>query len=177
MHQPTLAHLIQLDGDACLNYAFQEEGVEPLQLKTDDEPNRPNIQLYEHVRGGVDLRGLRVLEVSCGHGGGASYFARTYQPAEYAGLDLNPEAIRHCQARHQVVGLRFQVGDAQKLPFADNSFDVVIIPVVGEELEAALAEAREFAAELDQFQQRMARMSRSVVHDLSKLNIKGKDIA
>jgi len=43
--------------------------------------------------------------------------------------------------------------------------------------QAALAEAREFAAELDQFQQRMARMSRSVVHDLSKLNIKGKDIA
>lgn len=59
----------------------------------------------------------------------------------------------------------------------EDSFDVVIIPVVGEELEAALAEAREFAAELDQFQQRMARMSRSVVHDLSKLNIKGKDIA
>lgn len=59
----------------------------------------------------------------------------------------------------------------------EDSFDVEIIPVVGEELEAALAEAREFAAELDHFQQRMARMSRSVMHDLSKLSIKGKDIA
>ena len=59
----------------------------------------------------------------------------------------------------------------------EDSFDVEIIPVVGEELEAALAEAREFAAELDQFQRRMVRMYRSVTLDLSKLRIKGKDIA
>ena len=59
----------------------------------------------------------------------------------------------------------------------EDSFDVEIIPVVGEELEAALAEAREFAAELDQFQRRMVRMYRSVMLDLSKLLTKGKDIA
>ena len=59
----------------------------------------------------------------------------------------------------------------------EDSFDVEIIPVVGEELEAALAEAREFAAEQDQFQQRMVWMYRSVMLDLSKLLTKGKDIA
>ncbi len=59
----------------------------------------------------------------------------------------------------------------------EDSFDVEIIPVVGEELEAALAEAREFAAELDQFQRRMVRMYRSVMLDLSKLRTKGKDFA
>ena len=59
----------------------------------------------------------------------------------------------------------------------EDSFDVEIIPVVGEELEAALAEAREFAAELDQFQRRMVWMYRSVMLDLSKLRTKGKDIA
>ena len=59
----------------------------------------------------------------------------------------------------------------------EDSFDVEIIPVVGEELEAALAEAREFAAEEDQFQRRMVWMYRSVMLDLSKLLTKGKDIA
>ena len=59
----------------------------------------------------------------------------------------------------------------------EDSFDVEIIPVVGEELEAALAEAREFAAEHDQFQQRMVWMYRSVMLDLSKLRTKGKDFA
>ena len=123
---PFFTRRVREQGIDFLNYAFQEEGEEPMGLKSEDEPNRPNIQLYEHVRGDVTLRGLRVLEVSCGHGGGASYFTRTYQPVEYIGLDLNPEAIRHCQSRHQAAGLCFQVGDAQQLPFADASFDVVL---------------------------------------------------
>ena len=123
---PFFTRRVREQGIDFLNYAFQEDPSAALSLSPADEPNRPNIQLYEHVRGGVDLRGLRVLEVSCGHGGGAAYFARTYRPAEYVGLDLNPEAIRHCQARHGAPGLRFQVGDAQRLPFADGSFDVVL---------------------------------------------------
>ncbi|MCX8487675.1 MAG: class I SAM-dependent methyltransferase [Opitutales bacterium] len=123
---PFFTRRVRAQGIDFLNYAFQEENGAPLGLTSEDEPNRPNIELYEHIRGGIDLRGLRVLEVSCGHGGGASYFARTYQPAEYVGLDLNPEAIRHCVSRHQAAGLRFQVGDAQKLTFPDASFDVVI---------------------------------------------------
>ena len=77
---PFFTRRVREQGIDFLNYAFQEEGEELLGLKPEDEPNRPNIQLYEHVRGGVELRGLRVLEVSCGHGGGASYFTRTYQP-------------------------------------------------------------------------------------------------
>ena len=123
---PFFTRRVREQGIDFLNYAFHEEEAASLALSAADEPNRPNIGLYEHVRGGVGLRGLRVLEVSCGHGGGASYFTRAYQPAEYVGMDLNPEAIRHCEARHQVAGLRFQVGDAQQLPFADDSFDVVI---------------------------------------------------
>jgi ubiquinone/menaquinone biosynthesis C-methylase UbiE len=123
---PFFTRRVRAQGIDFLNYAFADSEAKPLTLTATDEPNRPNIQLYEHVRGDVGLAGLRVLEVSCGHGGGASYFARTYQPAEYIGLDLNPEAIRHCEARHQAAGLRFQAGDAQKLPFADGSFDVVI---------------------------------------------------
>jgi ubiquinone/menaquinone biosynthesis C-methylase UbiE len=123
---PFFTRRVREQGVDFLNYAFEGAEASRLTLIAADEPNRPNIQLYEHVRGKVELRGLRVLEVSCGHGGGAAYFARTYQPAEYAGLDLNPEAIRHCRTRHHAAGLRFEQGDAQRLPFADGSFDVVI---------------------------------------------------
>ena len=124
---PFFTRRVREQGVDFLNYAFEDTEAPRLALAEADEPNRPNIQLYEHVRGGVDLRGRRVLEVSCGHGGGASYFARTYAPTGYVGLDLNPEAIRHCQARHQVAGLAFQVGDALKLPFDENTFDVTTI--------------------------------------------------
>jgi ubiquinone/menaquinone biosynthesis C-methylase UbiE len=109
-----------------LNYAFETKPPMDLPLAPDDEPNRACIQLYHHVATQVELRGKNILEVSCGHGGGASYLARTLQPSHYTGLDLNSAGIRFCQQRHQVNGLSFVQGDAEKLPFPDNTFDAVI---------------------------------------------------
>lgn len=109
-----------------LNYAFETEPPVGLRLTPEDEPNRACIQLYHHVASQVELRGKEVLEVSCGHGGGASWITRTLQPASYTGLDLNPSGIRFCQQRHRVSGLNFQQGDAQRLPFPDRSLDAVI---------------------------------------------------
>jgi len=109
-----------------LNYAFETEPPVGLALEPADEPNRACIQLYHHVATQVDLKGQRVLEVSCGHGGGASFLTRTLQPARYTGLDLNPSGIRFCQRRHQVAGLDFVQGDAGNLPFQAATFDAVI---------------------------------------------------
>ena len=74
----------------------------------------------------MPLTGKTVLEVSCGHGGGASWLTRTIQPAAYTGLDLNPAGIQFCQQRHPLPDLSFVQGDAQKLPFPDSSLDAVI---------------------------------------------------
>ncbi len=109
-----------------LNYAFEDDPPVNLELSPDDEPDRVCIQLYHHTATQVDIAGREVLEVSCGHGGGASWITRSLKPAKYTGLDLNPAGIRFCQGRHRVEGLTFLQGDAQKLPFPDNSFDAVI---------------------------------------------------
>ena len=97
-----------------------------LPLAESDERNRFGIQLYHRVATQADLSGKQVLEVSCGHGGGASYLARTLHPASYTGLDFNPDGIAFCQKRHHVPGLDFMHGDAENLPFADESFDAVV---------------------------------------------------
>jgi SAM-dependent methyltransferase len=109
-----------------LNYGFEEEPPMGIPLQPADELNRACIQLYHHVATQVSLRGKRVLEVSCGHGGGASYLARTLQPQRYTGLDLNPAAIRFCRQQHQVNALDFEQGDSENLPFAEAAFDAVI---------------------------------------------------
>ena len=97
-----------------------------LPLEASDEPNRFFIQLYHRTATQVDLTGKRVLEVSCGHGGGASYLVRTLGPASYTGLDLNTAAVDFCRKRHNLPGLDFVQGNAENLPFPDQSFDAVI---------------------------------------------------
>jgi SAM-dependent methyltransferase len=109
-----------------LNYGFEEDPPLAIPLRPEDEPDRACIQLYHHVAGQVPLRGRSVLEVSCGHGGGAAYLARTFRPQRYTGLDLNPEGVRFCQQRHQVDGLVFAQGDAGNLPYEANTFDAVV---------------------------------------------------
>src|ERR1017187_6752898 len=95
-------------------------------LQPGDESNRACVQLYHHVATQVALPGENVLEVSCGHGGGASYLARTLQPQRYTGLDLNPAEIRFCRQQHQIDGLVFVQGDAENLLYEANTFDAVI---------------------------------------------------
>ncbi len=123
---PFLTRRLRSEEVLFLNYAFESDPPVGLALAPEDEPNRACIQLYHHVASQVELRGKEVLEVSCGHGGGAAWITRTMHPATYTGLDLNPAGIKFCRQRHQVPGLTFQQGDAQKLPFPDNSLDVVI---------------------------------------------------
>jgi ubiquinone/menaquinone biosynthesis C-methylase UbiE len=109
-----------------LNYAYEEAPPMALPLAPGDEPDRACIQLYHHVATQVELRGKNVLEVSCGHGGGASYLTRTLQPKSYTALDLNPTGITFCRERHRVDGLKFVQGDAENLPFEPATFDAVI---------------------------------------------------
>ena len=108
------------------NFGYEEDPPMGLPLAAADEPNRFGIQLYHLTAAQVDLSGKRVLEVSCGAGGGASYIMRTFRPASYTGLDLNPASIDFCRRRHKLPGLDFVQGDAEDLPFADQSFDAVI---------------------------------------------------
>jgi hypothetical protein len=54
------------------NFGYEEDPPMALPLSASDEPNRFGIQLYHTTAAQVDLTGKRVLEVSCGAGGGAS---------------------------------------------------------------------------------------------------------
>jgi SAM-dependent methyltransferase len=109
-----------------LNYAYEEEPPLCIPLRPEDEINRACIQLYHHVATQGELRGKNILEASCGHGGGAAYLTRAFQPQRYTALDLNPAGIRFCRQHHQMDGLIFTQGDAENLPFEPNTFDIVI---------------------------------------------------
>ena len=121
-----LSRLLTRDDVLFLNYGYEENPPLALPLAAPDEPDRFPIQLYHRTATQVDLAGKSVLEVSCGHGGGASYLMRTLRPASYTGLDLNTVGIEFCRKRHNLPGLHFVQGNAESLPFPDHSFDAVI---------------------------------------------------
>jgi phthiocerol/phenolphthiocerol synthesis type-I polyketide synthase E len=87
--------------------------------------NKNSVKLVLELIGDHDLRGQRVLDVGCGRGGTVTVLEEFFQCASINGIDLSPKAIEFCRRRHQAAGVRFDVGDAEGLPFADATFDVV----------------------------------------------------
>ncbi len=90
-----------------------------------------------HVRGAtvskelansINLNGLNVLDVGCGLGGPCRMLADKYN-CKTTGIDLSNEYIRTANKLSELVNLNnkttFIQGNATKLPFQDNTFDVV----------------------------------------------------
>lgn len=119
-------HLFGKGDVVFLNVGYEEDPPMALPLSSCDERDRLYIQLYHRTATQADLLGKQVLEVGSGHGGGASYLTRTLCPASYTGLDRNRAAVDFCRRRHDVRGLNFVHGDAESLPFPDESFDAVV---------------------------------------------------
>lgn len=111
-----------------MNYGYVPAGPAddvPL-LENADEPDRSSIALYNHVAGAVPLEGRDTLEVGCGRGGGSSFIARYLRPRTMTGVDFSQRAVLFCRQTHALEGLTFECADAERLPFADGSFDAVV---------------------------------------------------
>ena len=98
-----------------------------------DDPQRFQHQMYREMLALLTARrqltpGLKLLEVSCGRGGGlAAFLAKTPGTFDATGLDVAASAIKFCRATYgEREGLRFVEGSALDLPFDAASFDVVL---------------------------------------------------
>src|SRR5262249_43481251 len=78
--------------------------------------NPSSVRLAFELIGNTELQGCRVLDVGCGRGGTVALLAERFGAAA-TGVDLSPEAIAFCRRTHQHPATRFEVGDAEHLPF------------------------------------------------------------
>jgi ubiquinone/menaquinone biosynthesis C-methylase UbiE len=75
----------------------------------------------------LDLKpGMRVLDVATGTGNLAIPAAKT--GADVTGVDIAPNLIEQATARAEAEGVKakFEVGDAEAMPYEDGTFDVVM---------------------------------------------------
>lgn len=103
-------YLADLGRDGYLDQARQRYELEPY---------------IEEFAGFADSKGKRVLEIGVGLGADHQRFAAV--GAQLSGIDLTARAVDHARRRLNLFGLtsNLSVGDAEKLVFADATFDVV----------------------------------------------------
>jgi ubiquinone/menaquinone biosynthesis C-methylase UbiE len=79
------------------------------------------------ARAMIDHYGLkagdRILDVGCGKGFLAYDFTQELPGVDVTGLDISAYAIEHAK---EEIGDKLVIGDATKLPFPDQSFDLVV---------------------------------------------------
>ena len=93
-----------------------------------DAIERHRYQTEWHIPAVVNFQRWRdsdVLEVGCGLGTDAINFAR--RGAHYTGVDLTEASVELVRRRFELEGItaNLRVADAEALPFADSSFDLV----------------------------------------------------
>ncbi len=93
--------------------------------RTFGHPGYPEQTPFSEVIDYEAVRGRHVLEIGCGAGGQAAVFART--GARITAIDITDQAVRLTRRRFDLEGLPglVQRADAERLPFADESFDRV----------------------------------------------------
>lgn len=86
----------------------------------------PNsIKLVLELVGDCEITDRRVLDIGCGRGGTIFALDYFFSPKCLQGVDLSPSAISFCRKTQQKPTIAFSEGDAENLPFANGSFDVV----------------------------------------------------
>ncbi|MCB1056772.1 MAG: class I SAM-dependent methyltransferase [Acidobacteria bacterium] len=111
---------------AFMNYGFAEPDDDRAWVLEGDELFGHHLALVRRTVAGADLEGARVVEIGCGRGGNVSYLRRYTGARQVVGVDLNPTNLDLCRSFHRGQDVGFAAGDAQLLPLAGESVDVLV---------------------------------------------------
>ncbi len=109
--------------------AWEQEYQNPQLLKIGEEPRSDLKRYLKFLRKeeGVDLDGLKVLDLGSGNGKNANYLAE--MGSHVIGIDISPTAVKLAQeqAKKKNVIVDYRIGNiGESYPFDNQYFDLVI---------------------------------------------------
>ncbi|WP_455142372.1 class I SAM-dependent methyltransferase [Candidatus Hodarchaeum mangrovi] len=122
------ANLQEKNSNSALNFHFIEEKFikSPLKKLMQTQFEMRIFKLLLHTQG-LNLSGLRILEVGCGAGYGFESIMKEFHPKEYQGFDINPQmvALTKAKTRNYRGQIMVFLGDIRKVKLPSSRFDVV----------------------------------------------------
>ena len=110
-----------------MNYGYvPNEAENSIPLPDNISLQKYPLQMYHYLAAKTSLEGKQVLEVGSGRGGGAKHIAGYFKPAYYTGMDLAQSAVDLANRIHILANLNFIQGNAESIPVASDSIDVVV---------------------------------------------------
>jgi 2-polyprenyl-3-methyl-5-hydroxy-6-metoxy-1,4-benzoquinol methylase len=93
------------------------------------ETNKKDVVYYEHYSrymfASQFVKGKKILDVACGVGYGSSLLIDK-EAFSVTGIDISEKAINYARKNFKRKNVKFVTGNAEKLPFGNEVFDVVV---------------------------------------------------
>ena len=81
----------------------------------------------------------KILDICCANGKGTRIIASMIPNGEVYGIDLNPKMLAFATAKsREYPNVKFRVGDCAKIPFKENTFDLVNASLALHELPTSI---------------------------------------
>jgi ubiquinone/menaquinone biosynthesis C-methylase UbiE len=87
--------------------------------------NAARRMLFKEVLRGKDNKNKKILDVGCGTGRLVHQLADYLKEARIHGVDISKSMIEKAKLKKRNKNVRFDVGDVERLPYEDNSFDII----------------------------------------------------
>lgn len=78
----------------------------------------------------LQLKPSKVLDLGCAYGGFIYHLSKIFTGSQFFGIDPGEESIKLAQENVGAHNVKFQQGHAHTLPYADNTFDLIILNMV-----------------------------------------------
>ena len=104
--------------------SFYNHGYLPLLIEDTGYGELFSENLYHYAVNSIESKNKTILEVGCGRGGGLKSLSNHLEFENLIGCDINALNIKYCEDTND--SIKFDVADAEKLPYKDNSVDVVL---------------------------------------------------